>query len=258
MKMNTYKIFLLILSFFMSVQSFAQFSTETPELSEPDDRCKISLSGSLASRYLWRGMNLGGSSPHLQTEVSVDFGSSGLNLTTFASAGINNSFGELDWILTYTPVSYFSILYSDYYVFNDLAYFDYFEYNPDSTFHTHEVSLLFNGTETLPIDVLLAINVFGFDYKNADNEIVYSKYLEVGYTFRNSAVKPRFFVGAALDTPEDNTVGYYLQSKAGIVNLGVSCSKNIQLNDKLSFPFATTLMLNPDLKEAFLAFTLSF
>jgi len=93
-----------------------------------------------------------------------------------------------------------------------------------------------------------------------DDKIVMSKYLEFGYSAEIQGTSLDFFAGLALDNPKTDKgepTGFYGQENAGLVNLGLTLSKEIQISDKYSLPVSASLITNPEAGNIFMVFAVS-
>lgn len=244
-----------------------------------------SLGADLASRYIWRGINLGGSSPSVQPYIEYGFGSDDHSFAIGAwgaySLSGTQTGQEADLYLSYTVKDVFSITLTDYFFPDETTDgYDYFNYNNDfkkiddgdvdQTGHVLEAALSFNGTDKLPVSILFAINIWGADsrkYKDdggaliPDDGIVMSKYIELGYSTSIKETGIDIFAGMPLDFPDTDNgepAGFYGQTKAGLTNLGISISKEIQLTDQFSLPVYTSFITNPEAGNVFMVFGMSF
>lgn len=226
----------------------------------------LNTSVSLYSRYIWRGLDLGGSSASIQP--SITFTKGGLTLGAWGAYSLSpisdNGYGmthysEIDLYASYT-YKMFSLTFTDYFVPYDPAKSAKFgEFGKDTTSHVGEISLSFNGLEGLPLSVLFAMNIYGYDARKANGEdLVMSKYIEIGYSIDARGIPVKFFAGAALDKPADGQGSYYLNEKAGFINVGLSATKTIAVTDKFSFPIAGSLVYNPDAKAMLFAVGVTF
>jgi len=251
--------FVVLASIFTTSLSIAQ--------EESAEASPFNASVSLYSRYIWRGINLGGDAANVQP--SLTFTKGGLTLGVWGAFSMSpitdNGLGktdyqEIDLYATYT-YKMFSATLTDYFIPYDPAKSaKYSVFGNDTTSHVGEIALSFNGLEDLPLTVLFSMNIYGYDaLKKNGKDIVMSKYVEVGYTFDTKDVPVKVFVGAALDKPAvDGSVGYYLNEKAGLINVGFTATKTIQVTDKFSFPIAGSLAYNPDADGIFFSLGITF
>ena len=251
MKQKTIAILFLAIFSLTAISSFAQ--TETKE--NP-----FSISLDLASRYVWRGTDFGGS-PSIQPGFEYSF--KGLSIGTWGAFTTNlPGAQELDLYLGYTFLNdMFTLTVTDYFFPDEtLANNHYFEYRDNMTGHVFEASFAFNGTENLPLGILIASNVYGADAKrlNEDGSIAgnqYSTYAEISYSFKYIDV----FAGMNLITPDTDRgeTGFY-GNDLGFVNIGCTVSKDIKITDSFSLPLSVSLINNPQTEKFFLVATMSF
>jgi len=233
----------------------------------------VQLGADVMSRYIWRGVNLGGSSPSIQPwlKYSVSTKDSNHALTIGAWSAYTfsqTSNQEVDLYLTYTYKSVISLTVTDYFFpeyYNTKGRSRYFSYDKDSTCHVFEGAVSFNGTEKIPFTFLFAMNLYGNDARKINtngtsSDIFMTKYIEVGYKKNIKGTDFNAFIGATLDKPNNDRgeLGYYGNKTVGVINLGVKASKSIQISDKYSLPVQASLITNPEAENIFLTFGISF
>lgn len=225
---------------------------------------EVTFGADLMNRYVWRGLDLGGRSPSIQPYTSIKFGSEQHALTlgawsAFSTAATCNE--EIDLYLTYTYNDCLNLTLSDYFFpgLNTGIKEKYFEWRADSTGHLLEGTFNFSGTEKVPFTFLVAMNFYGNDARKINGDLFMSKYIELGYKKSFKEFEFNSFIGAALDTPDTNSgeTSYYLNNKAGIVNIGLKCSRNIAITDKFSLPLQCSLITNPSLQKIYFTFGIS-
>ncbi len=261
-----------------SILFFALFSqtlysqtdtTKTPSVT-------LNLGADLASRYVWRGTQFGGNGPSFQPGLSVAW--KGLELGFWGAFSLDgiNTMQELDLNLKYTFLKdMVSIGLTDYYFPNEAGGVDPFDYRKDYTTHILEGMASFNGTKSLPISLLFSMNFYGNDAAKIEKDpasadfnkkvgIQYSSYLELGYAASIQNYSLNLFAGANLNTPQkvDSLIGYsgesgFYGSKAGLVNLGFTLGKTIEVTEKFSLPISASVIVNPTDKRYFLVFVMS-
>jgi hypothetical protein len=230
----------------------------------------VSFGADLMSRYIWRGIDLGGKSPAIQPSLkyacttknekhTVALGAWG----SYSLAGNVND--ELDLTLSYTWNKMVSLMVTDYFFpgLNAGEKDDYFVYKADSTGHVIEACVMFTGNNRIPVTAMFAMNVYGNDARKMLNDttpgnIVLSKYLEVGFVYSFKQFDLNAFIGAALDKPDTDfaPAGYYANDKAGVINIGVKAARTFKLNDHLSLPVQSQFIVNPMLQKAYVVFGL--
>jgi len=250
MKKTTFLVIAVILAGIFSQSLKAQ--EESP----------ISLSLDLYSRYVWRGTDFG-SSPSLQP--GLKFEKSGLTLGAWGAytTNINQPAQECDIYLGCTFLNdMLSITFTDYFFPTDGAENSYFEYG-NTTTHVFEGSLMFNGTESLPLTFLVGTLVYGND-KDRNGENRYSTYCELAYSPEIKGMPFSVFCGANIIAPDAADLnlavpvnGFY-GNKAGIVNLGIKASRDLKISNDYAIPLNIQLITNPMKGNIFLVAGLSF
>lgn len=211
------------------------------------------------SRYIWRGLNLGGSSPSIQPTLEYEAGSFAIGTWGAFSMSDGLKVQETDLYLSYNYKDLFSVMITDYFLPVDtLENNNYFEYNEDKTTHLLELSASFNGTEKIPFTLMAAVNFWGADALKSDGKKQYSTYLELGYNGTCKDVDYNIFLGFTPTSPdqEKGETGFY-GPYAGVINLGVTASKEIQITDKFSLPVTTSFIVNPQAENVFLVVGIS-
>ncbi|HAF31279.1 MAG TPA: hypothetical protein DCG75_19755 [Bacteroidales bacterium] len=273
------KLFSVLFAILLSAGSlFAQEEIATEE-------SPWSVGADFVSRYIWRGVNLGGSSPSIQPYMEFDFGSDNHAFTIGAwgaySISGTQTGQEADLYVSYTVKEMFSLTVTDYFFPDEtVGRNKYFNYNMDwdkinsgekaQTGHVLEAAISFNGTEKIPVSLMFAMNIWGADSQKFKEEagvmvpqdkIVMSKYLELGYSTEVKGVAIDVFAGMALDNPEiakGEPTGFYGQEAAGVINLGFTLSKEIKITDNYSLPVFGSLITNPEAENIFMVFGISF
>lgn len=242
----------VIISLLSSTISYAQQDSTAKE--NP-----ISVTVDLMSRYVWRGTDFG-ASPSIQPGISYE--KAGFTIGAWGAYATNlTGAQEADMYLGYTFYKdLFSITITDYFFPDELNTYHYFDYKKQSTGHILEASLSFNGTDDFPLTVLIATNIYGADAKkiNDDGSIgdnQFSTYTEIGYSFKNFNV----FMGTNLTQVdrkkgESGFYGDYL----GVVNLGITSTKEIKITKDYSLPLSVSLITNPQAERIFLVAGFSF
>ncbi len=220
-------LIIIIFSMFTTVGFTQNDSTKTV----------IDVSCDLMSRYVWRGTDFG-KSPSIQPGIEYNIGGFAVGAWGAFSTNLLDV-QEADLYIGYTFNNIVSLTVTDYFFPNELnPDYNYFDFNKNTTGHVFETSLSFNGTEKFPLTVLFATNVWGADAQRLNEDgsvksLQYSSYAEFAYLYKNMVI----FMGLNLTTP-DQTLGEsgYYGNTLGVVNLGVTGTKNIQLTNKYSLP----------------------
>jgi hypothetical protein len=218
----------------------------------------VSISVDLMSRYVWRGTDFGGS-PSIQP--GIEYSKSGFSIGVWGAYATNfPGVQEADLYLSYAINDMFSLTLTDYFFPDELSDYKYFDFGKNTTGHILEASISFNGTENLPLSVILATNVWGADAKRIQSDgttgdIQYSTYAEVAYSFKYFDL----FMGANFTSPDlDIGESGFYGDKAGIVNLGISTVKEISLSNQFKLPLTVSLITNPQAEKIYLVAGFSF
>ena len=229
------------------LQSFSQDTT-----SETASESSLDLGIDFQSRYIWRGLQLGGASSSAQPYLEFSSGDFAIGAWGAYSLGGVNGVQEADIYVTYSPSDALSFTITDYYFPTDgnLAN-NYFNYGGDATGHVFEAMVSFNGTDSFPVGLSVATNFGGAD-KNGDEQS-YSTYVEASYSTTMNDVDFGIFAGAVFS----DKGGYYLTDGSGLINLGISASKEVKITDAFSLPVNSALIFNPDQENIYLTFGFS-
>jgi hypothetical protein len=233
--------------------------------SQDEKGSSLDFSCDFVSRYIWRGLNLGGNTPSAQPTIGLEFGKNkhAFTLGTFGAWSFGGQqLQEADLYLSYTYNETFTLLFTDYFFpMDDGSGAKYFDYRSASTGHLFEGTFVFEGTEKLPVSLLFAMNFYGADAKRLNPDgtekgLFMSKYVELGYSTTISEVTTSFFIGAALDQP-DKALGetaFYGNRSAGVINLGCKLEKEVKAGNGLVLPLSTQLVFNPEASRVFMVF----
>ena len=209
---------------------------------EDNSKVSVDISADIVSRYVWRGINLS-TSPAVQPTLSLNAGN--FSIGSWASYTFSPElFQEVDLFLTYSA-KYISFTINDYYNPLDTIGFtgDYFHFGNEATRHSLEGMLTLNGPESFPLSLTAGVMFYGND-KNAEGDNMYSTYIELGYAAQIRDIEIKTFAGM---TPAQ---GYYGE-KAGIVNLGITATKNLIITDNFQLPLKGSFIINPQTEKVF-------
>lgn len=267
---KVYQIAICFSFLILAFNAFGQDSTQTSGVS-------FNAGADLVSRYVWRGTQFGGFSPAIQPGVSVGVGNLEIGAWGSYSVGGVNPYQEFDLYVSYTMLDgMFSLTLNDYFFPDEIADYKYFRYDKDETGHIFEGAVSFNGTDNFPVSLLLAVNFFGNDARkinddetspdfNQEDGIQYSSYAEIGYSTKIQDVDINAFMGLALNNPKkaDPNTGYvgetgFYGDGFGVVNLGLTASKEIKITDKYSLPVFASIITNPQREKVFFVFGITF
>ncbi len=248
------KITLLILfSVLLSLSTTSLVAQENTTENNP-----FSIGCDLMSRYVWRGTDYG-ASPSIQPGIEYSIG--GFAIGTWGAFTTNlPGVQEVDLYASYTFNNVITLTFTDYFFPDEVAGYKYFNYKKSTTGHVFEGMLSFNGTEKVPLSAFVATNFYGADAKKvnddgSEGDIQFSTYAEIAYTFKYVDV----FMGINCTSPDKDKgeTGYYGDS-FGVVNLGLTTSKDIVITDKFSLPLTASLITNPQAEKIYLVVGLSF
>jgi len=180
----------------------------------------------VVSSYVWRGVQYSG----VSIQPTLDFTVGGFSIGTWGSAGFDG-FLEADLYAKYAFDFGLTVGLTDYYYPGS----DYFDYTKASGSHGYEVNLGY-GIGGLSLAANYILNQAGTAATAGGD-----KYFEVGYAFEKFSI----FAGAGdgWHTPDGSF---------GIVNLGISTSKEIKITDSFSIPLKASAILNPTTKQYYL------
>lgn len=200
---------------------------------------QVSLGVDIYSRYNWRGLDFG-DAPSFQpsftfTEGNFSIGAWGA-YNFFGGNGTNYS--ENDLVASYSipagSAGSFTLLYTDY--FFPSAGLSYFKYNIDGS-HILEGGLSYTAPGFFPVTLSA--------YYNVKNDPGNSDYIQASYPVQAGDVELSFFAGG---TTKKSAV--YATEKAGVINVGLSATKEIALTDKFSLPLHLFYIVNPYLETS--------
>lgn len=222
------------------------------------------------SRYVWRGTDFG-SSPSLQP--CIEYSTHGFTIGSWGAytTSLNAPAQEADLYLSYTFLNdMLSVIVTDYFFPTDGALNDYFNYKNAETGHYFEAGISFNGTENLPLSFFAGTMVYGADLNHAGNNR-YSTYVELSYNPNIKGTDFSVFMAANLTAASGADLNYidpitnlaspfngFYGNKLGVVRLGVSASKTINITDSYELPLCVMLQTNPMKGNIFLTAGISF
>jgi hypothetical protein len=260
-----FKLLVVLMMLSMSQQLCAQ----------DDNSGELDFGVDLMSRYVWRGFDFG-AMPSIQPGLAYTKG--GFEIGVWGAYAMNFAgYQETDLYVSYTFLKdMLSIGFTDYY-FPDITALDqgYFDWG-DETGHCVELNASFNGLEKFPLSV--SVNTFlygadkifadsslnttsgGYDYNTKAN---YSTYVELGYSFGVKEVDVDVFAGFQVngvnieDAILDGGEGFYLDGP-GLINLGLTAAKEIEVTDKWSLPVSSSFIVNPKRQRVYFVFGFTF
>ena len=198
-----------------------------PATSLAQDKVEASVGADIVSKYVWRGLDLGGAS--VQPSVSLAY--KGLSLTAWGSVGFNlHDDKEVDLTLAYeagnASISITDIWYPEY---------------DDS--HTLEAQI---GYDFGFMGVNWYTNVYGDDKE-------YASYFTFTAPFSLIGLDWEAEVGA---TPWGTD--YYGTDKFSVLDISLGASKEIKVSESYGIPLFVKGTYNPTYEKAYITFGISF
>ena len=241
-------IFTLVL-----ISELSAVAQETAEPATETKKSNINIGVDVQSRYIWRGIQLGGASPSLQPSIEISSGKFVFGAWGAYSTGGENTGQEADLYISYSPSDIFSFTITDYFFPSEGTLNNYFDYDGDTTGHVFEAMVSFAGTENFPIVLTLATNFAGTADKDTNGDQAFSTYIEASYSKTVGDVEYSVFAGAVFA----DDAGYYLTDGSGFINLGFGISKEVKITNTFSLPVNAALLFNPDQENIYLTFGFS-
>ena len=186
----------------------------------------VSTDLDLVSTYIWRGTKLSG--PSIQP--FIQYNKNGFTIGSWGSAGFDGIL-EMDLFARYAFDFGLSAGLTDYY-FPGTNYFDYIK---DTGSHGYEINLGY-ATHGFSVGGNYMLNEAG-GAKTTGGD----KYFELGYAWKNFSL----FAGAG--------DGWHTPTgEFGVVNLGLSATKELLVSDTFRVPVKLSAILNPTTKQYYL------
>ncbi|PWD98256.1 hypothetical protein [Marinilabilia rubra] len=211
---------------------------------------EVSLESSVGfcSRYVWRGL-LFDDAPNIQPYIAVTW--KNFTAATWGSYATSGNYAEVDLFLSYCNEG-FTLCVNDYFTEDetDMSISDYSEWRRDETNHLIEAVLIYEPPfQNLPFQFTASSFVYGADLDDEGDQN-FSTYFEVKYPFSFHKHDCNVFIGG---TTHD---GFYANDP-GIVNLGVSATKQFKISESTQLPVSTSLTFNPSNRDVFFVFNIS-
>jgi len=202
------------------------------------------------SRHYWRGISVS-SAPCFEGSLSLNKG--GFNIGYWGGYAYDNTYSEFDINGSYTFRN-FTFSFIDLYVISDednLASYHpeqrYWDFNRETTSHNIDLTASYNLGKRFPLTLSYSTMVWGAD-RDENGKQRFSDYLEAKYPFSLAEnTNLELFCGMTFnDKP-----GAYGDG-IGVVNIGVSSTYTIRINEKIAFPVSATIAMNPQKETGFL------
>ncbi len=197
----------------------------------------IEPSVTITNKHLWRSF-ASGTAPCIEPNVTWRY--KNFSLDTWASYSVDNSYREIDFIVTYSWNN-LSVTLSDYYCPIVGKKEKFTNLNNAETDHLFELKTDFTISQKFPLNLLASVLFAGSDIEKTDTGVkqLYSTYFELSYPFHivNTVVKAE--VGM---TPFKSMYA----DRAKVFNYGISVANAIKINNKFSLPMKYKLAYNSD------------
>ncbi len=230
----------------------------------------VSFEAQIVSRYVWRGIDIGGNQPFVHPCIEVNLGSEKHAFTAglWGAYAIGKSFDEeLNLYFMYSFNEIFELTLTDYFVYDGSpSGYDLFNYNSGETPHLLEAQIGFAGTEKIPFTLSFAMMLYGADavHLNEDGTeagIFNSKYIELGWEKElNDGSVFSVFGGASVDQA-DTELGeetFYGNEKPAVILLGCNIEKELKLGADFDCVLNVSFISNPSAQSAFLVAGMTF
>ncbi|OIP84329.1 MAG: hypothetical protein AUK44_02770 [Porphyromonadaceae bacterium CG2_30_38_12] len=189
-------------------------------------KAQFSANADVVSSYVWRGVKYSG----VSIQPTLQYTAGSFAIGTWGSSGFDG-FSEADLYAKYSFDFGLSLGVTDYY-YPGTKYFD---YSKATGAHGYEINLGY-ATGGFSLSANYILNEAGSAATTGGD-----KYFELGYAFESFSI----FAGAGdgWHTPD---------AKFGVVNVGISTSKDIKITDTFSVPLKVSAIVNPTTENLFL------
>ncbi len=209
-----------------------------------DNFLKANFSVDFMSMHTWRGYATS-YAPTIEPTVEISTGNSTTGI--WAAQSIDNKYTEIDLYLTYNYKN-ISFTIFDYYcppTYKSSSEITNFE--KYSTKHTIELALEVSSIFKSPFDFMIATMVYGDDIHDETMKNRYSTYFQFGYSTIINKNNINLVLGF-------NAFESYYSNSFGVVNTGISTSRNIKVFNKKEIPLQASLITNPANNSLFIKF----
>jgi hypothetical protein len=251
-------ILLIALPLVFSTDARAQTDDDTPPVPRDEEAAPLvtlDAGVTLASRFIYRGLNLG-EAPQIQPRLSLYAENFELSLWSshpFAQPADQN-------VATPRGNNYREVLFWARYDIDlgeagTLTPYVQNHYNPNvgklfdfdddgEGAHVLQAQLMYGGPDSFPVDALV-----GYAFYNDPGRSVY---LEGGYTFDAGVLDVRAFAGGVVGKSPFNGVD---EDEPAITNIGLAASRDLALSETYSVPVGVSFIFNPYLEDAYAVFS---
>ena len=224
---------------------------------DDEGKCDFSVGADLVSSYVWRGMFLSGTS--IQPDMGFRIG--GFSVGAWGSVDVAGfGYKEVDLTASYS-FNHFTVGLFNYWASWEGEY-NYFDFS-STTAHLLEANLSYSFDPfplTLGWNTIIAGNDMYFDNHDKSKR-AFSTYLEATYAFTVKEVKLEAAVGASPWKSSTMYTPYWdggMTDRFAVINLSLTASKDIKINDKYSLGIFGQLAFNPAKEDAFFVFGIRF
>ncbi|MFN3556314.1 MAG: TorF family putative porin [Bacteroidales bacterium] len=208
----------------------------------------VTVETELVSSYVWRGIQFS-PSPAIQPALTFSSGNETFFAGAWGSFSLGRYFSEIDLFAGFSAGAFTFSVY-DYFVLPDTEEYNYFDFRRTHTGHALEGVIEFTGPENFPVEVTWGTFFYGDDLTE-DEKPMFSSYLEVCYPFELGDHSLSVFAGL---TPWQSMYA----EKAALVNVGLSATRSLQVNQSYSIPLTASLMVNPWDKKTWFVLAVGF
>lgn len=213
-------------------------------------KLKADVGMTFTSRHYWRGIPVS-SAPCFEGSLALTKGN--FTIGYWGGYAFDNTYSEFDIYGSYS-LGNFTFSFTDLYVNSDEnamgAYHPeqrYWDLDRETTNHNIDLTASYNFGEKFPLTLSYSTMVWGGD-RDANGDQRFSNYLEAKYPLTLAEdTNLDLFCGMTLND-EPGAYGDGL----GLVNVGVSSTRTLRINDKIAFPITATIALNPQKEIGFL------
>ena len=235
MKVNKRFNYLSFLLVFIVSQSYANTTI---------DAINTKIKVDVKSMHTWRGF-ANSYTPTIEPSIEVSRNNSITGL--WFAQSIDNSYTEFDLYFIY-QLKNFSFTIFDYYCPPSIqASTEISNFNKFTTHHTIELDFAFNGTDKIPFSFLVATMIYGEDLHPETKENNYSTYIQIGY----STQLDESFIDLILGF---NAFESYYGEKFGVINAGITATRNLKAFKSKEIPVQASLITNPMNNSLYLTF----
>lgn len=193
---------------------------------------EFEVGADVVSSYVWRGTQFSG----VSVQPGITFSAGNFSVGAWGSAGFDG-FMEADLFASYAFDFGLTLGLTDYYYPGT----DYFDLSKATGAHGFELNLGY-GIKDFSISANYMLNEAG-----AAGTAGGDMYFELGYAFKSFSI----FAGAG--NGWHNTI----DGSFGLVNVGLSTSKDIQITETFTLPLSGSVILNPTTKQFFVVASIS-